>query len=341
MTKRVDGEWFKLFASCIIVKGKSCSVISDIERSSLYDLPNDFLEVLELSKTKSIEQIKNIFKNELDSEINDFFEKFVKEEIGFYTSEPASFPEIDLTWDSPNLITNSIIEIDTFSNFDFNDIFFQLNSLGTKAIQLRFLYPPDIDYLEFLLHFFKTSRINHIEILVAYNETIKIEDLYELVNKHKRLVRIMIYSSPIEELIKHENQLINNVIVFFKKDIRVDSSEKITLDRFKTNIISFSEAQKHNLGLNRKICIDKEGYLKNYLTHSTSFGNIFRDKITDIVRKKEFQEKWFISNDLIDKCCDCQYRYFCVSNSDIIKEKGIYFKNDICTFNTNANTWEE
>ena len=59
----------------------------------------------------------------------------------------------------------------------------------------------------------------------------------------------------------------------------------------------------------------------------------------EVVSKRNFQEKWFISNDNIVKCCDCQFRYSCVSNSDILTKKGKYYKKSTCKFNPSTNEW--
>jgi len=52
------------------------------------------------------------------------------------------------------------------------------------------------------------------------------------------------------------------------------------------------------------------------------------------------QEKRFISNDIIEKCKDCQYRYMCLSNSDIEEKAGKFHKINSCTFNPYENKWE-
>ena len=71
--------YFKLFATCIIVKGASTSLIYDLERIAFYDLSNSFLDILKLSKTKSISEIKTIYNNADDKLIDSFFAQFVSE----------------------------------------------------------------------------------------------------------------------------------------------------------------------------------------------------------------------------------------------------------------------
>jgi radical SAM protein with 4Fe4S-binding SPASM domain len=102
----------------------------------------------------------------------------------------------------------------------------------------------------------------------------------------------------------------------------------------------FAEAQKHNIGLNRKVCIDYAGNIKNYLSHRKIFGNVRKDLIKEIIEKPDFREKWFYSNDQLEVCKDCQYRYACLSNSDIKSCNNRYYKVDMCDFNPGDNSWK-
>ncbi|UXE68935.1 MAG: grasp-with-spasm system SPASM domain peptide maturase [Chryseotalea sp. WA131a] len=331
--------WFKLFASCVIVKGIAGSLIYDIERSTFYDLPNSFLEIIKSSTSKNIRDIEIHFGLE-SSEIKSFFDKLVDAEIGFYTDEPDSFPEIDFTWYSPLQITNSIIELDSNSqfNFDFENIILQLNSLGCRAIQLRLLSVFDYIELERLIVIFSDTRIKHIELMVPFCVNVSFENLYNLMKHEARLNRIMIYASSEDGIIINEDKL-GKSILQFKKDIRADQHEIISAGLFNSNIESFSEAQGYNLGLNRKICINKSGEIKNYLNHEYSYGNVKNDSIKEIIETSYFKVKWSISNDQIEICKDCKYRYTCVSNSDIRMENDKFFKVNYCNFNPYTDEW--
>lgn len=333
--------WFKLFASCIIVKGIASSLIYDTERNTFYDLPNGFLDIIDSSTSKSLKDIRSYFGLDL-SEIESLFDKLVDAEIGFYTDEPYSFPEIDLTWYSPLRITNSIIELDSNSkfNFDFENVILQLNSLGCRAIQLRLLSEFDYNELERLTKVFSNTRIKHIELMIPWSINISFENLYSLLKYEARLNRIMVYASPEEGIVIAENK-IGKSILQFKKDIRVNQSEVISLGLFNTNLEQFSEAQKYNLGLNRKICVNKSGEIKNYLNHEYSHGNVKNLSLQDIIGTSEFTLKWSISNNQIEICKDCKYRYACVSNSDILKKNDAFFKVSYCNFDPYTDRWTE
>lgn len=333
--------WFKLFASCVLVEGKSNSLIYDTDRSAIYDFPNDFVEILKMSRIKDISEIKKLYHHMRGDMVENFFNQFIEAEIGFYTDDPQAFPDIDFTWESPYRVSNAIIELDKISEFNFDEVVIQLSSLGCRAVQLRLLCIFSDEKLENFIKEFNDSRVNHVELLIPHHENINYQVLYKMLIAEPRLNRIMIYGSPDDKIINHEDEQLNKTIIHFKKDITKDSKEIIKIDRFTTNIEAFSEAQNHNIGLNRKVCIDKRGEIKNFLSHAKSFGNIKTVKIKDIIEKDDFKEKWGISNNKIEICMDCQYRYCCVSNSDIKKEGAKYFKVDMCAFNPSSNTWNE
>jgi radical SAM protein with 4Fe4S-binding SPASM domain len=96
------------------------------------------------------------------------------------------------------------------------------------------------------------------------------------------------------------------------------------------NPVYFYESQKFNASLNQKITVDKNGNIKNYISHKKTFGNINNKKINDVLVDDEFTKIWYISNDQIEICKECQYRYFCLNFSEIIEKKGKFFKLNYC-----------
>ncbi len=332
-----EDSWFKLFASCVIVRGYNESLIYDLERSVSYPIANEYLDIL-----KKIQQSKlNEFKatSEYDTnEINSFIQVFLDEELAFLTKQPNNFPDINFDWDSPYLITNAIIQIDLNSNYDLSKLITQLNSLGCQAVQLRIETVVNIHRLEYYMSLFNNSRIRLVELLTPFNINISKDVYLELINNYPRLGALKIYKSKENLAVQHDDPFFCNKLFYISKSLD-QINENAKQENFKFNIKSYSEAQKYNLGLNRKVCISKEGDIKNFLSHKRIYGNINKNKIMDIVNKIEFQKIWFISNDLIEKCKDCQYRYCCLSNSDINEKNEHFHKTETCDFDPYKNKW--
>lgn len=118
------------------------------------------------------------------------------------------------------------------------------------------------------------------------------------------------------------------------QDKAINWDEQVDLDYFTTNLISYVEAKQFNIGLNRKVCLNKYGEVKNYLTHIESFGNILEDNLMEIIEKPSFQQKWKVSNDLIEHCNICEFRYCCLSNSDLKHKDNKWYKLNYCNDKT-------
>jgi SPASM domain peptide maturase of grasp-with-spasm system len=238
----------------------------------------------------------------------------------------------------PYHITNSIIELDEPQNFSLNDIIHQLDELGCRSVQLRFLKSTSLNKLSSIIKYFKNSRINETEILFPAESDISEVELHDLLSQEKRISKFLVYNSIEDKVIKNQAEFYNNRIIYFKKDIRVDDSEIISKSRFRVNIKILSEAQKFNLGLNRKVCIDRKGQIKNYIGHMATFGNINENPLESVISEK-FKEMWLVSNDQIEGCVQCQYRYVCVSNSELKKSAKGYVKLEKCAFDPYTNIW--
>ncbi len=321
--------WFKLHSSCIPVKGKDSSLIYDIEKEQLYPISGDHYELLRLCKTNSLSEIERILLEVSEEELKNFLEQFIEESLGFYTSHPESFPELDLEWMAPAVITNGIIQLNATSQFDFENLVEQFQNLGCDAIQVRLEADFEWSTIEKLMLAFETTRIKLVDWIMPYRPSLDKEVLLELMGRYKRVGLLRIYGSPKNDCWESKDGKVT--ILLLQKDIRLDPSEIITPDRLTVNSYVFMEAQRHNVGLNRKVCVDAEGNIKNYLSHAKSWGNITEVTLKEVVNRPDFQEKWFVTNDKIERCCECSFRYCCVSNSDVEFQQGSYRKVEYCT----------
>jgi SPASM domain peptide maturase of grasp-with-spasm system len=109
---------------------------------------------------------------------------------------------------------------------------------------------------------------------------------------------------------------------------------------FNNNIQFFTESQHHNTCLNRKICIDAEGNIKNCPAMSQSYGNIKYTPIAEIIGKQGFKDCWYICKDKIDVCKDCEFRHICTDCRAFIKDpKNILSQPAKCGYNPYIAKW--
>lgn len=322
--------YFLLFQDVKIVRGKGSSMIYDLSRNDLFPIENNYLDLLESCLGKTKEEVLGIGPEK----VLDFLNYFIKKDLAFFTDSPKSFPDISMSFHFPSEIISSVIELGNLNEDLIMNVVSQIDSLGCKLLLLvvnNQLY--DFIIFEKILDKLKDSFIVNIELVLPYSFKSLIDDTF--LGVHLRISKIIFLGADKNELYHSESK----AQIILSTQYKFDPSEIINPDFFAINITLFSEAINYNLGLNRKVCVDKDGFILNYLGHSQKFGNVKKDLISDVIKRSELKKKWKISNDQIEKCKDCQYRYCCISNSDLISNGDTYKKLEQCSFDIEKNVW--
>ncbi len=332
---------FKLFSNCVLVKGVCKSLILDLQFHKYFEIENELYNVLQknIENSFTIIELKKQFKYQYDEGIDSFFNYFKEKNLGFFTDEPRIFPKLKIQWDSPFKITNAVIEFSNFSKYDLIDLIYQLENLGCTAIELRFKDEISLEVLENILIKTELSRIIAFFIFIKDFEALNIGDLSNLKQKYPRVAEFIVHSCKVNKEVYSKDKLFNLSFIRFTGNILNSKSELKNKRSFVINIESYSEARNYNLGLNRKVSINEFSEIKNYISHEKVYGNLEKNKISEIISTIEFQVKWGISKDKIEICKDCQFKYSCVDNSDIIKKNNKFFKVESCNYNPIKNIW--
>ncbi len=336
-------RFFNLYSNCIPVKGSEESIIVDLQNTEHINVPNLLLDVLKKTSTHTVNEIKNFFNNDLNEGIDNYFNYLVDIDYGFFLENVESFPELNLEWYSPFKVNSAILEISEDCKYDFNAAIKELSSLACFNIQIR-INNPDVDnVLSGILDATRKSRIRNVEIFLP-ESLYEVHHLKYLDDIENRIKTLVIHSVKDEILTKdlYENSkyYIDNKLIFTTRIINSSSNDNIKKENFIINMEFFTEAQHHNVALNRKVCIDNEGNFKNYLSHKETLGNFNKTSITKLIDNKDFTRKWFVNNDNIDICKDCQFRYICFDNSDIEFNGSSWRKLNQCPFDPHTNKWE-
>ncbi|REC60482.1 grasp-with-spasm system SPASM domain peptide maturase [Chryseobacterium pennae] len=336
-------RFFNLYSNCIPVKGSEESIIVDLQNTEHVNVPNLLLEVLKKTRTHTVSEIKNFFNNDLNEGIDNYFNYLVDIDYGFFLENVESFPELNLEWHSPFKVNSAILEINEDCKYDFNAAIKELSSLACFSIQIR-INNSDVDnIISGILDATRKSRIRNVEIFLP-------ESLYDenylkyLDDIENRIKTFVIHSVKDEVLTKdlHENSkyYIDKKLIFTSKAINSSTVDNIKKENFIINMEFFTEAQQYNVALNRKVCIDNDGNFKNFLAHKSTHGNFRNKRIAELIQDSEFTRKWFISNDNIEVCKDCQFRYICFNNSDIEFDGSSWKKINKCPFDPYTNEWK-
>ena len=133
-----------------------------------------------------------------------------------------------------------------------------------------------------------------------------------------------------------------NIILINQKIVSNVHCGLINSEYFSINIKTFTEAQKHNTCLNRKISIDLDGEIKNCPSMNKSYGNIKDINLMEAIEKPGFKDLWYIHKDQVEVCKDCEFRYICTDCRAYIQNPdNIYSKPAKCGYNPYTATWGE
>lgn len=327
--------YFKIFSNCIPVKGITKSAIFDLSRELYIEIPNLLYDILITSELEkfSVADLKAHYKGQYSEGIDRYFQFLIDKQLAFFTDLPNCFPSMNMVWETPFHITNAIIEYTSEENFNLQSCLNQLEDLGCQAVELRFNSNFSIKDILTSLEHLMYSKIKLIIICANYYKGI-LDDIkrYRLLESNYRISKIIICSTP------KENVNAKPQLIFSQKSMNALEVAQVNRN-FVLNIKTFSEAINFNLFLNRKVAICKNGDIKNYLTHSKVFGNVNRKSLKEIIGQKDFKSVWSINNDRIEICKNCQFRYVCFDDSEVILKNGKYFKSKKCTFDPFTNKW--
>ena len=291
-----DDSYFLLYANCMPVKGAARSLICDLLKGKYYYIPNDLFEILQQAKTTKLIDIFNPFEENERKIIDEYIAFLLENDLGFIDTEPAVFPEMNIEWDYPATITNSIIDIDEdhFSKINYKKVFNELNHFNCTCIQLRGFNLISLSTLEYFLEFTLDSRIREIRLVLKYDKEGDDQIKNKLLVKHKRIGQIIFFNSP-----KNYTETILGVPFIYLdiENLNVNDCGQICRGLFTTNISHYTEALNFNSCLNRKVSLDVYGNIKNCPSQNESFGNINDTTFQDVIGNRQFQYLWKIKKD--------------------------------------------
>ncbi|WP_299108277.1 hypothetical protein [uncultured Tenacibaculum sp.] len=317
-------KFLRVFTDCYLVEGDKGYVIYDLTRRKLISITKITYNVLKEIDGKSIDFIISKFGNDI-IKIIDYF---LTEEICFLTDSPTSFPKISEDVYFENECYSAILEIGASSQYDYIKVVKELNELGCQMLMLSIKADSDITSEEILKIFNATtdSFFKCIDVVVPSSfENVFSMDFFD---QNVRVTSVTYLGS--EQFKTEENK--NYVQINRIKDEELNWTEKFVRSNLTFTLKSFMESKKYNIALNRKICIDEFGFIRNYINHEEHFGNLSNTtvSISQVLRSPEFQKKWRISNDLVENCKSCKFRYCCFSNSDLNYSNNKWYKVNSC-----------
>ncbi len=327
----------KICSTCIPVVGYSRGLICDLDQNRYDIIPNSLIQLLHSLPNFTEEGLMSHFSNQ--KEVITEYISFLRSKNYLYTTyTPELFPPLNMEWDSPFVIANAIIEMPN-SVTDLLLLLKQLSNLFCQYIQLRI---DDINELLKIKDEFLTFSFQGIELLSSFKPEYTTDFLVKFIEQIPFISKILITNSPFNKIEYGIPDQKERLLLFTSLNKNEAFSCKPNHPhRFKTNLSFFTESQAHNTCLNRKICIDAEGNIKNCPAMEKSFGNIKDTTLKEAIEKKDFKDLWFIHKDKIEVCKDCEFRHMCSDCRCFIKDlENIYSQPAKCTYNPYICKWQ-
>lgn len=333
---------FRLHGNCFVVKGASRALIYDLFKSRTIGIS---LQLAKLYESEflilSYQEVLRKYA-EFKDQIIELINNLIEDDFGFLTEEPGSFPSISTLYHGRKRIYSAIIELDTKALQQYGRLVNELISLDCSIFYLLIRDEiGDIHAFENFLMLFKKSRATWVQVIFD-RPYLTIDQLKEVT--HDMRVTYTIFNAPKEEVIKgrwwfEESVYKFQLIEYKTESFDLNKKSKYGEEQFSPTQMAFIESQNHNPFFNLKVCVSKEGEYKNDLSFLKSFGNFYSRSLEDLLIDEEFKKLWYLSNDKIEKCKDCQFRYQCISNSEVKEESGKYYKIHTCHFDPYNNIW--
>ncbi|MFO0357757.1 MAG: grasp-with-spasm system SPASM domain peptide maturase [Sphingobacteriaceae bacterium] len=333
-------DYFKLYANCVCVKGAKNTIICDLHLNRFIETPPMFYEYFDSSDVKIIDF--TLSKQLVYEEVRSYLDFLILNDFGFYTQNPEYFPKIDFKFETPNLINNSILDIDEKHVYDFKKAIKLLDKLGCQAIQIRIYKDTDAEFLNQLILVLEDTGISSFELMFNKLINIEIAVLSKLIEDICRIRKIFIFNNRESGVVKFSNKIsdLGAIYTFTGNLPTPDKCGLISQEMFTGNIESFSEALNFNSCLNKKLSIDSKGNIKNCPSFKKHFGNVAEvQDLQTILSKKDFNFVWEINKDNVNVCKDCEYRYLCTDCRVYTINNNIYEKPIKCNYNPYSGVW--
>ena len=322
---------FILYSCCITCRGFIQSTIIDVQRQNVYCISNDMFDFITDLKSSNIKTLRHKYKS------TDTYIKYLEsKELGFWAENSQCFPNINLAYNSPYLISNAILVITEKSNHDYHKIYTSLKKVFCQALEIRILYKiPNEKLIEILSLQEQVQTSLYSVTLVLPFSAIEDKAINAMVNSYHRITSLYIYASPYDYEYK-----IGNVVISMTSKLHLECGN-ITKKNFSPNLKMCIDSYNRNNCLNEKICIDYDGTIRNCPSMNIGYGNIATEDLRNVLKRKDFLSFWHLTKNEIKVCKDCEFRLICPDcRAFIFNQKDLLSHPLKCKYNPYLAIWE-
>ncbi|QHI36902.1 hypothetical protein IMCC3317_22720 [Kordia antarctica] len=295
--------YFLLYTHNQLVEGKEKAAIYDLENSTITNIPNVIVPIIEEMRSKTVDEIKQKHAPDNPEIIDKYVHYFLEKELGFYTTEPSRFPKLDTNFQYPGTIQNAIIE-SNLNTYDEIKVLNDLDELGCRYVEMRLVIETEAAVLKLhkILTACATSIFIYVDILIQYNSICTEEFVTDLQKRYPKIGKILVYNAP-------KNEEISDSISFVEDSFQALEIAQKQTSKYIVNIAFFCESLQFNTTYNKKVSINLKGQIKNILKDTHDYGNVNTTNLIDVCTSAEFQKWWQITPDKIEQLKDNPLRY--------------------------------
>lgn len=303
---------FRLYPDCKLVPGASRAAIYDLTRNKIHIVPKEVAMQFEGDCVDF-----DMLSDEVGAE---YRESFLQQELGRFNMPPEINP-ISEEYIHPSIISNAIIDIGK-EDMPLAKIASELSDLLCDTICLRFVENATTEMVLATMRCFMSTSARSIELCLKYVDGIE-DRIIEILRKIHLCTRVTVVRAPARKV-----ELIQGSVPVRYTETGFNCGLEISdCDYSKyasANLSLYNESLHFHNCLNRKVVVDRYGYIRNCPEMGETFGNLCDGvSLSEIVKSEPFQKKWRETKDAVPHCCDCELRYAC-QHCDIVSSRCTY-----------------
>lgn len=343
-------DYFKVYTNCVVTKGYTKSLISDLQRQKSRIIPNSMAEIIgQLNNKQKISTLVSKYRINNEETLQQYLDFLIEEDYGFYCNaeEFERFPNMDIQFQSACKVSNTLIEITNYNLHHLKGLIEQIENIGCKDVGLIFYDTELFSSFLFKKDSFNDSTIKSVEIITPYNSNFDEDFLHKISIDFERITSLYIYNSPFNKRTEWNNKILMDVIFAKKNYTDFRFCGGVNIETFNTNLPKVLEAINHNSCLHKKISIDVDGNIRNCPSMPQSFGNIKDTTLEEALEHPDFKKYWNLTKDHIEVCKDCEFRYICTdcrayTERTHTNAEGLDISKPLkCGYNPYTGEWEE
>lgn len=307
-----DNLYYFLLPYCFIVKGNSSNIIFNAQKNAVTYIPESIIFLIELFESYSVSEIENIYSDQAE---------LLKENISYLRNKGLIavrkkhdiFPKIKMEYHSPEHIKHMVIEYS--DRYDISISIAFINLLLVKFLEIRFSDKFDINIAREIISQIYKSSVKSVQLVIDYEMA---HGLFKLCKESECNIisNIIFFNAPFcrsEEWGRKQVQ-------YIKSDYQeLRSSNNNYSKNFIFDLKYFILSHSYNPYYYKRLCIDKDGNLKNCLKNNETFGNIIDCNINviDVINSASFKKLWYVSCDKIKEIKNNPLRYNMYLTNDL------------------------